>query len=68
MVKCMKTVKKRAFTARTYGNQQPWWTTDYKIVFSKNGKYYWSPKYIGDKDNAYGNRIIAPEYGYDSII
>ena len=59
--------QKKGFIARTAGNQQPWDTTNYKIVFSKNGKYYWSPKYTEETDHKY-NRVISPEYGYEKYI
>ena len=49
-----------------------WWqvTGTYKFVFSKNGKYYWNPKYFfvpGSPDeNPFFRRLILPEYGYES--
>lgn len=56
--------QKKGFIARTADNQQQWDLTNYKIVFSKNGKYYWSPKYVDYKYN----RVISPEYGYEKYI
>ena len=53
---------KKGYTARTKGDRRQWSTTDYTILFSKDQKYFWSPKYVDE--NGQLGQTISPEYGY----
>ena len=53
----------RGYRARTAVDHRPWYTTNNKIIFSQNGRYYWSPNYVGDMDK-FHKRVISPDFGY----
>ena len=53
---------KKGYIARTKVDRRQWSTTDYTILFSKDRKYFWSPKYVDE--NGQLGQTISPEYGY----